>query len=122
MTLDDLLEEQTPQVRTEIEAIAAEAGTWEADWQVLLATGKRAAALSTVLGPLLKAGTQPKCHPEHWLCEVGDYVSDPDAFAPPTPPSEGAILEVLAFGPGINPKTGWTFRRLTPGAAWVRVS
>lgn len=85
-------------------------------------SAEKAPSIAALLDRLLKAVVQPKCHPEHWLCEVGDYVSDPDAFAPPTPPSGGAILEVLAFGPGINPKTGWTFRRLTPGAAWVRVN
>ena len=37
MTLDDLLDHQPPDVRAEIEAITTQAGTWDADWAVLLA-------------------------------------------------------------------------------------
>jgi len=49
MTIDQLLDAQSPDVRAEIEAITREAGTWDADWQVLLAAGTRSADLRTTL-------------------------------------------------------------------------
>jgi len=49
MTLDELLDQQPPDVRAEIEAITSDAGTWDADWEVLLAAGRRSAELRATL-------------------------------------------------------------------------
>lgn len=60
-------------------------------------------------------------HPDHWLCAVGDTVSDPHYWHPPLGPDGLGSRRIVAFHSSL-PRSGWTFERAALGELWTRTA